>query len=209
MWTRRWSASWIEASSQPVIVVGVWSTAERGPEYSPWQRAPDYARFLTEELMPRINREFRTMTGPEHTAVMGSSMGGLLSFYLVTRHPQLFGACGCVSTHFPLSEAVVAQYFRDSTTPATPDTTPYVIRDIRSGLRVPPGARYQFDYGTLGLDSAYAPTHEAVRAWLLGQGLVEGRDFVVRSYEGATHNEASWRARLDDQLTFLFGRRQP
>jgi enterochelin esterase-like enzyme len=44
-----------------------------------------------------------------------------------------------------------------------------------------------------------------VRAWLLGQGLVEGRDFLVRRYEGATHNEASWRARLEDPLTFLFG----
>jgi enterochelin esterase-like enzyme len=47
-----------------------------------------------------------------------------------------------------------------------------------------------------------------VRAWLQRQGLIEGRDFVVRRYEGATHNEASWRARLDDPLTFLFGRRR-
>jgi hypothetical protein len=57
------------------------------------------------------------------------------------------------------------------------------------------------------MDSAFGPTHEAVRAWLLRQGLVEGRDFVVRRYADATHNEASWRARLDDPLTFLFGRR--
>jgi enterochelin esterase-like enzyme len=191
----------------PVIVVGAWSTSERGPEYSPWGRASDYARFLMEELMPRVNREFRTRTGPANTAVMGSSMGGLLSFYLVTRHSEAFGACGCVSTHFPLSEAVVARYWRDSTTPATPDTTPYVVRDIRAGLVAPAGSRYQFDYGTLGLDSAYAPTHAVVRQWLLGQGRVEGRDFVVRSYDGATHNEASWRARLEDQLTFLFGAR--
>jgi len=47
-----------------------------------------------------------------------------------------------------------------------------------------------------------------VRAWLLRQSLVGGRDFVVRRYEGADHNEAAWRARLDDPLTFLFGRRE-
>ena len=47
-----------------------------------------------------------------------------------------------------------------------------------------------------------------VRRWLLGQGRVEGRDFVFHRYVGATHNEASWRARLEDPLTFLFGRRQ-
>jgi S-formylglutathione hydrolase FrmB len=190
----------------PVIVVGVWSTAERGVEYSPWHRAPDYARFLIEELMPRVNAEFRTLTGPKHTAVMGSSMGGLLSFYLVTHHPEAFGACGCESTHFPLSEAVVAQVFQGVTPVQHPDTTPYIIRDIAAGLKIPRGARYRFDYGSLGLDSAYGPTHEAVRAWLLRQGLVEGKDFVVRRYEGATHNEASWRARLTDPLTFLFAR---
>lgn len=189
----------------PIIVVGAWSTADRGPEYPPWQRAPDYAGFLINELMPRVNREFRTLTGPGHTAVMGSSMGGLLSFYLVTHHADVFGACGCMSTHFPLSEAMVTRVFPGAVTAATPDTTPYIVRDIAAGMTVPRGARYWFDYGALGLDSAYGPSHEAVRAWLLRQGLVEGRDFVIRRYEGATHNEASWRARLEDPLAFLFG----
>ncbi len=189
----------------PIIVVGVWSTAERGPEYSPWQGAPDYARFLIEELMPRVNAEFRTMTGPGNTAVMGSSMGGLLSFYLVTYHPEVFGVCGCVSTHFPLSQAMVQQAFPGVTPVEHPDTVPYIIRDIEAGSAVPPGTRYWFDYGSEGLDASYGPSHDAVRAWLLGQGLVEGRDFVIRRYERATHNEASWRARLDDPLTFLFG----
>jgi len=189
----------------PIIVVGVWNSADRFTEYSPWHGAPTYARFLIEELMPRVNREFRTLTGPTHTAAMGSSMGGLLSFYLVTHHPETFGACGCMSTHFPLSEAVVREMVPGIPTSPTPDTTPYLIRDIAAGLKAPPEARYWFDRGTLGLDSAYGPTYEAVRRWLLAQGRVEGRDFVVRTYPGATHNEASWRARLDDPLTFLFG----
>jgi len=188
-----------------VIVVGVWSTADRFPEYSPWHKAPEYARFLIEELMPRVNAEFRTLTGPENTAVMGSSAGGLLSFYLVTHHPDVFGACGCLSTHFPLSEAAVADFAPQAVTTSSPDTVPYILRDIAAGMTVPPETRYWFDYGTEGLDASYGPTHDAVRAWLLKQGLVEGRDFVVRRYDGATHNEASWRARLDDPLTFLFG----
>lgn len=189
----------------PVIVVGAWSTNRRGPEYNPWGEADKYARFLTEELMPRVNREFRTRTGPANTAVMGSSMGGLLSFYLVTHHPDVFGACGCVSTHFPLSEAVVARFF-GSPTSETADTMPYILRDIAAGFTVPKGTRYWFDYGTTTLDSLYGPTHAEVRAWLLRQGLREGRDFVVRAYPGAAHNEASWRARLEDPLTFLFGK---
>lgn len=189
----------------PIIVVGAWSTAERSREYSPWHGAPEYARFLIEELMPRVNREFRTRTGPTNTAVAGSSMGGLLSFYLVTRHPEAFGACGCMSTHFPISEEVAANLLNlPAAGPGPPDTTPYVVRDIRSGLKAPRGARYWFDYGTQSLDTAYGPRYAVVRDWLLGQGLVQGRDFVIRRYEGATHNEASWRARLGDVLTFLF-----
>lgn len=190
----------------PLIVVGVWSSAERGREYSPWHGAPQYARFLVEELMPRVNAEFRTLTGAANTGVMGSSMGGLLSFYLVTKHPDRFGSCGCVSSHFPLSGAVMARVTRDSARAAVTDTTPYIIRDIASGLTAPEGTRLWFDYGTQGLDGQYGPTHEAVRAWLLGQGRVEGRDFVVRPYQGADHNEASWRARVEDPLMFMFGR---
>lgn len=195
-----------DGAIEPLIVVGVWSSEERGPEYSPWGRAPDYARFLIEELAPRVNAEFRTLTGPKNTAHMGSSMGGLLSFYLAVHHPEFAGACGCVSTHFPLSEAVVAQYFPDAQTPAEPDPTPYIVRDIEKGLKVPPGVRLWFDYGAQGLDADYGPTHDAVRDWLTGQKLIEGRDYVIRRYEGADHNEASWRARLKDPLIFLYGK---
>jgi enterochelin esterase-like enzyme len=191
----------------PVIVVGVWNSELRAPEYSPWHGAPDYARFLIEELMPRVNAEFRTRPGPRNTAAMGSSMGGLLSFYLVTHHPDVFGSCGCLSSHFPLSEAVAARVLPELATAGAPDTVPYIIRDIERGLRTPDGARYWFDYGTRGLDGGYGPTHDAVRSWLLAQGVIEDRDFVVREYDGADHNEASWRARLEDPLRFLFGRR--
>ncbi|MDH5622752.1 MAG: alpha/beta hydrolase-fold protein, partial [Gammaproteobacteria bacterium] len=131
---------------EPAIVVGAWSSPQRGPEYSPWHDAPKYARFLLEELMPRVNAEFRTLTGAEDTFVMGSSMGGLLSFYLVKTHPGVFSACGCVSTHFPLSESVAADAF--GILADVPDTTPYVLRDIAAGDTVPAGTRYFFDYGT-------------------------------------------------------------
>jgi enterochelin esterase-like enzyme len=185
----------------PAIVVGAWSTERRFAEYSPWHNASQYARFLVEELMPRVNAEFRTLTGPQHTSAMGSSMGGLLSFYLVKTHPDVFGACGCVSSHFPLSAEVAASFpgaaARDT------DATPYVLRDIAGGATVPDDVRFFFDYGTETLDASYGPTHAALRDWLLAQGKVEGKDFRIQEYPGAAHNEAAWRARLDDQLAWL------
>ena len=192
---------------EPAIVVAAWSSPSRGMEYSPWHDAEKYAQFLIDELIPRVNSEFRTLGGPENTFHMGSSMGGLLSFYLSTRHPETFGGCGCISTHFPLSEAVVAQNFSGAAQPKTPDQTPYIERDIAKGVLLPKGVRLWFDHGTLGLDASYAPSHARVRQWLLTQGFVENQDFVIRAFEGADHNEASWRARLDLPLRFLLGKR--
>jgi predicted alpha/beta superfamily hydrolase len=136
--------------------------------------------------MPRINREFRTLIGPENTFALGSSMGSLLSYYLVKNHPDAFGACGCVSTHFAFSETNIR-------------------KDIAGGDTVPAGARLFFDYGTETLDSSYEEDHEPVRQWLLEQGLVEGRDFRFQKYEGADHGERAWRARVGDQLEWLLG----
>ena len=186
---------------EPAIVVATWSTAQRTKEYSPWHDAPEYARFLIEELMPRVNAEFRTLTDRDSTFVMGSSMGGLLSYYLVKSHPGVFAACGCVSTAFLVSEKRLARF--NGAEQSDFDATPYIIRDIENGDTVPSGVRMFFDYGTEGLDAEYGPQHAAVRDWLLEQDFSEGEDFVVRVYEGANHNEASWRARLGDQLAWL------
>jgi len=188
---------------EPAIVVATWSTSRRSEEYSPWHDAPQYARFLIEELMPRVNAEFRTLTDRDATFVMGSSMGGLLSYYLVKEHPDVFSACGCVSTAFLFSEARLAQHAGADKSGI--DATPYIITDIANGDTVPRGARMFFDHGTEGLDAEYGPQHAAVRDWLLEQGFNEGEDFVIRVYEGANHNEASWRARLGDQLAWLLG----
>jgi enterochelin esterase-like enzyme len=70
---------------------------------------------------------------------------------------------------------------------------------------VPHGIRLYFDYGLAGLDASCEPEQNKVNAWLAAQGLKEGIDFVVRRFPGADHNEASWRARMDEPLTFLYG----
>lgn len=187
---------------EPAIVVGAWSTAQRGIEYSPWHRARDYARFLIEELMPRVNAEFRTKTGPDNTFAMGSSMGGLFSYYLVKNHSDVFGACGCVSSHFALNEQNLAGYA--GLDPRKADTTPYILLDIAGGDTIS-GGRFFFDYGTETLDSTYHDDHEPVRAWFRRQGLREGRDYRFGRYDGADHSERAWRARVGDQLEWLLG----
>ena len=154
--------------------------------------------------MPRVNAEFPTLTGPENTYVMGSSMGWLLSWYLVSQHGEVFGACGCLSTHVPWSEAWLQQMTGGDTTGL--DETPYIVRDIQNGLELSGAGRFWFDYGTEGLDADYDGPHQLIRTWMLDQGYTEGETFVVKKYEGADHDPASWNARLKDPLRFLYGR---
>lgn len=193
---------------EPAIIVSTWSTPNRGLEYSPWHDGPAYARFLIEELIPRINKSFRTRTGPENTFHAGSSMGGLLSFYLVTNFPDVFGACGCVSTHFPLSEEIATRFFTGLEPIAAPDKTPYILRDIESGLKPPAGVRYRFDYGVLGLDASYGSSHAAVAAWLEANGLVQGQHYIMKTHADGDHNEASWRQQFPEILAFLLAPQQ-
>ena len=54
------------------------------------------------------------------------------------------------------------------------------------------------------LNAEYRATHEKVRAWLKSNGFEDGADFVIREFPGAQHNEAAWRARLGEPLSFLF-----
>lgn len=179
----------------PLMVVGIWNTDRRLREYSPWDEGTNYAKFLIEELLPQVNRTFRTRTGPEHTSVMGSSMGGLISFWLCWKHPDVFGRAGGLSTAFPWTGKI----------PMENSGPPLIEREIAAGAAVPHGIRLYFDYGTGTLDATLEPEQKKVDAWLRAQGLKEGGDFIVRQFPGAEHNEAAWRARLDEPLIFLFG----
>jgi predicted alpha/beta superfamily hydrolase len=51
-------------------------------------------RMITEELIPTIDRDYRTTAKPESRALAGFSMGGSGAVYLSIMHPELFCAAG-------------------------------------------------------------------------------------------------------------------
>ncbi|MGE0078770.1 MAG: alpha/beta hydrolase [Bacteroidales bacterium] len=82
------------------IVVAVYNDdKERINEYSPWKNdslgiegdGDKYAKFIANTLKPFIDRHYRTLSGRENTAIIGSSMGGLISLYIALEYPDLFG----------------------------------------------------------------------------------------------------------------------
>lgn len=153
--------------------------------------SPVYLDFLVHDLKPLIDKRFRTKTGPRHTAIAGSSMGGLISLYAITGYPKTFGVAGCVSTHLPLAGPEWSDAQRDSVFEAW-------RQYVRGLLGKPKGRRIWFDHGTETLDAFYRPYQENLDAALVANKWRKGRDFSSRIYEGAAHEENAWAARMDD-----------
>jgi len=159
-----------------------------------------YVRFLVEELKPFIDAHYRTRPERNSTFLMGSSMGGLISLYALCRQPAVFGAAGCVSTHWPLTVRpdILQGPVADIEACAAPFIDWLPAHLPRTGTH-----RIYFDHGTAGLDALYAPFQQRVDLLMTALGYRRGLDFESRVFDGADHNEAAWRDRLDVPLSFV------
>ena len=170
------------------------ATLERSPGqalFSGPLAADAYVRFLAETLKPAIDARYPTRRDPANTVVMGSSMGGLISLYALSEYPGVFGAAGCLSTHWP------GGFEADSTVLADA-LLGYVAAQLpRAGAH-----RLYFDLGTATLDALYPPLQARADAILRDKGYTAA-DWITRTYDGAEHSEQAWAARLNIPLRFL------
>lgn len=67
-----------------------------------------YVDFLVNQLKPHIDQKFRTLPGRVHTAVMGSSMGGLISNHAINRYQDTFGMAGIFSPSYWIAPQMLA-----------------------------------------------------------------------------------------------------
>lgn len=162
-----------------VIVVGVYAR-DRMHEYTRpgYER---YGRLLVEQVKPMIDGRLRTLADPQSTAVMGSSLGGVVSFYLGWQYPNVFGKAACLSSTFG---------YRD-------DLLERVLSEPRRDVR------FYLDSGWP--EDNYENT-TAMRDRLLAAGYEHGRDLLHFAFPGALHNEGSWAARSHVPFQFFFGK---
>lgn len=212
-----------EGAMKPAIVVGVWNTKYRSREYlpqAPYETVPadiraeyekgsggpalsdGYVDFLVKELKPFIDVTYRTKPARADTSIMGSSMGGLISLYALIRYPAVFGAAGCVSTHWP---SVANFDWIKNGDPRMVTIADTFIAWVKANLPRAGQHRIYFDLGNAELDSVYPPFQAKVDAFMPDLGYVQGKDWVTKLYEGEPHNEVAWRKRVDVPLRFLLG----
>lgn len=157
-----------------------------------------YLKFMVGTVKARVDREFRTLRGPEDTAVMGSSMGGLMAFYAMAEYPGVFGQAAAVSMHIPLAGVEKGEDHKKWAAEAAD-----AFRRYLAASKMRPGANHLYiDHGTATLDEAYAPYSAALIPMLETSGW-KGQNFMFRTYAGAEHNETAWAQRVDIPLAFL------
>jgi enterochelin esterase-like enzyme len=210
-----------EGRMQEIIMVGVDNSRSRYKEYRGRVKPTDgtntdnskfesYATFLTKELKPKIDREYRTLKTPANTGIMGSSLGGICSVALAWDHPRVFGRVASLSGSFHIEKRN------------------FLERVLRRAKRKPGPIRVYLDSGTIDFtgdddDRRYTDlvADELRRlGWKDGKTLerfTEARPFTDQELEktglpfdkwheakSSQHNEFYWRMRAWRPFVFLF-----
>ncbi|MFH7002223.1 alpha/beta hydrolase [Flavobacterium bizetiae] len=104
----------LDSLKAPVIVVGIeHGNEKRIDELTPFKNekygggnADNYLDFIVKTLKPYIDKNYRTKPKAKNTIIMGSSLGGLVSYYAILKYPEVFGKAGVFSPAFWFSNDI-------------------------------------------------------------------------------------------------------
>lgn len=156
----------------------------------------NYLKFIVSELKPFIDKNFSTLPDKDHTYMMGSSMGGIISIYAISEYPDVFGGVACLSTawlsmvepnyEFPLA---AFNYLKEHLAPSV-------------------GHKIYMDYGTGESDKAFETTQTFADIIANGKGY-NTDNYMSKVFEKDEHNEKAWSNRLNVPMEFLSPKLQP
>lgn len=84
----------IANKSIPPVIVVFSEPADRQEEYS---RNPRWRAFITDELVPMVDKRFRTFPTPDHRVILGSSLAAYGAIDLAVSAPSIFGLCAAIA----------------------------------------------------------------------------------------------------------------
>lgn len=198
---------YVEKTGQDIIMVAIPCNFEgfkRMDEYGPWPinkelsyqeteiedmiiggEGQAYVKWLIDDLKPYIDCRFRTRQ--DDTAIVGSSMGGVIAAYASLQYPDIFSKCAALSTAF--------WFYMDE------------FKDIINNHTYNENYQFYFDLGEFegcgneDIDELYIVTNDEIFSLL--EDKIEKLEYHY--FEGATHNEGQWRKRVPIFMNFLYG----
>ncbi len=172
-----------------LIVVGIDNGGEnRIHELTAWDH-PQYGKaeggaymsFIVDIVKPYIDRNYRTKPDRSNTAIMGSSLGGLISHYAIYRYPEVFSKAGIFSPSYWWGTGPFEQV---------------------EGVDLPLDVRLNFLMGEKEGESMVVPMREMVQK-ILDRGHPNDRISSKINPEGE-HNEKFWRSEFPKAVLWLF-----
>lgn len=178
---------------EPLVIAGVANAGERRmAEYTPvrdWKlgggEAARYAGMILEELLPFLHSEYRLLSGPAHTGLGGSSLGGLVSLWMGLRRPDVFGKLAVLSPSVWWNHRYILRYVDDVAPDVEPRPRIWLDAGEREGRRTVANAELLHDR-------------------LLAHGWRDETNLHFETVADGAHDEASWAERVRPMLRFLF-----
>lgn len=164
------------------IIVAMANTKDRWIEYNGTPEGENYLKFIVTELKPFIDKTYRTKTDRANTGIIGSSMGGLISFYAAYNYPQIFSKAACLSSGF---------FFDDGN----------IMNSIKTDLKPLHNSMVYLDCGGKDLDYDFLPSNQQVNELLQKDKQMK---VLYKEFPEDPHNEVAWSKRLDIPFKFLF-----
>ncbi|PLS17490.1 esterase [Bacillus sp. M6-12] len=195
--------NFLDETKLEIIVVGIdLNTAgqERVNEYCPWKngeystklggdrtlggRGEAYLNFITDELKPFIDKQYRTL--PDQTSMAGISLGGLITSFAACKYPEIFAKVAVFSSAFWRNQEDIENLIRRS--------------DLSSI------ERFYLDCGTVEaredtyINNEFLSSNKAVYE-LLKERIINTRFDII---EDAEHHYNFFRQRVPEVFKFLY-----
>lgn len=197
-----------------ILAIGIHCNERRIQEYGTARQAdykgrgnlaPQYTRFVLEELMPHLREKYRLSPRVRDAAYAGFSLGGLSAIDIAWAHPEVFGAAGVFSG---------ALWWRShDVIPEDPDADRIMHDLVQKASKVDKKQRFWFQCGTLdetddrnhnGVIDAIDDTLDLIRD-LQKKGIPE-HNIRYLEMEGGRHEVGTWGEAMPDFLKWVFGK---
>ncbi|MCK9687448.1 alpha/beta hydrolase [Scleromatobacter humisilvae] len=171
------------------IVVGIDNGgADRNHELSPWSnpkidpaQGAQYMAFVVDVVKPFVDAHYRTRPDRANTAMIGSSLGGLVTHYALLRYPQVFGKAAIFSPSYWISNEA---YTQTAAHPWPADTRVYFYIGGKEGDESVPDLERM-------IPLLATPDHAV-------------RGITLHIEPDARHDEKAWRAEFPRAIAWLF-----
>jgi predicted alpha/beta superfamily hydrolase len=176
-------------SGKGFIVVGIENAGtKRMDEYTPFKnkkygggKGNVYSDFLLNDIKPFVDKTYRTKSDAKNTALIGSSLGGLISFYAGLKHPKVFGKIGALSTSFWFSNDIYEFAKQNGN---QKNIKIYFLVGAKEG-------------------EGMVPDTEKMAKLLVDLGF-PSKNLKTKIVAEGKHNEAFWSSEFLETITFLF-----